>query len=355
MEFKDYYGILGVKKSASDKEIRTAYRKLARELHPDVNPKNQAAEKRFREVNEAYDVLSDPEKRKKFDQLGANWQQYEQWQRAGGARTGQPFDLNDLFAGARTGRPGRTSGGRSGGRSGGEYRTVSQEEIEELLRGGAAGTGTSDTGGGGAFSDFFEMFFGGLGRRGGGGTTTRGRTSAARAGHDLDQPVEISLEESFNGTTRVIQLTDEQTGRTRRIEVKIPAGMTDGSRVRIAGQGGPGVLGGPAGDLYLLIRLATGSAFAREGEHLRVRVDVPFTTAVLGGEIEVPSPKGGRLALKIPAGTQDGRTFRLRGQGMPRVDRPNEQGDLLAEIHARLPETLTDRQRELFQELASTL
>lgn len=333
VEFKDYYQTLGLKKGASEKEIRSAYRKLARELHPDVNPNNKGAEKRFKEVNEAYEVLSDPEKRKKYDQLGANWRQYEQWQRAGGGPASQPVDWSDLFGGATTGRT-RTSRTNTGG-----ARTVTPEEFEELFGGGGSGAGSP-------FSDFFQTFFGG------GATTARPRTSSARAGRDVDQPVDITIEEAFNGTTRVVQVTDDRGSRTRRLEVKIPAGVREGARVRVAGQGGPGVLGGPPGDLFLAVHVTPSPLFGREGDDLQVKVPVKLTTAVLGGEIEVPTPKGTKLALKVPPCTQDGRRFRLRGQGMPRADRAGERGDLLAEVHVQLPEQLNDRQRQLFEELA---
>lgn len=347
MEFKDYYQTLGVKKTSSEKEIRTAYRKLARELHPDLNPKNKAAEQRFKDVNEAYDVLSDAEKRKKYDQLGSNWKKYDQWQKAGGGQAGQPFDFDDLFGG-------RT---RTGGR--GSTRTVTPEEAEQMF------------GGGSTFSDFFRTFFGGASGGGatattrrtsttepsiedlfGGGAATRGRAGTTRRGQDLEQPVEVSLEEAFNGSTRVIQLTNETTGQIRKLEVKIPAGVADGSRVRVAGQGGPGVLGGTAGDLYLLVRITPSPTFSREGDDIRVKVPVALTTAALGGEVEVPTPRGSKLALRIPEETQDGRTFRLRGQGMPRLESPSERGDLYAEVHLQLPEKLSPRQRELFEELA---
>lgn len=326
MEFKDYYQTLGVKKTSSEKEIRSAYRKLARELHPDLNPKNKAAEQRFKDVNEAYDVLSDAEKRKKYDQLGSNWKKYDQWQKGGGGQAGQPFDFDDLFGG-------RT---RTGGR--GSTRTVTPEEAEQMF------------GGGSTFSDFFRTFFGGAS---GGGAATRGRACTTRRGQDLEQPVEVSLEEAFNGSTRVIQLTNEATGQVRKLEVKIPAGVADGSRVRVAGQGGPGVLGGTAGDLYLPVRITPSPTFSREGDDLWVKVPIALTTAALGGEVEVPTPRGSKLALRIPEETQDGRKFRLRGQGMPRLESPSERGDLYAEVHLQLPEKLSPRQRELFEELAN--
>lgn len=351
VEFKEYYQVLGVKKTATEKEIRAAYRKLARELHPDLNPNNKQAEQRFKDVNEAYEVLSDAAKRKKYDQLGSNWKHYEQWQRTGGAASGQPFDFDDLF-GAGRGRA-RTTGRVN---TGGGARTVTPEEMGEMFGGGSS-----------PFSDFFRTFFGG-GVSGGGAGRSSGRTtpstgpavedlfgggrSTTRQGRDVEQLVDVSLEEAFNGTSRVVQLTDERDGRARRIEVKIPPGVVEGSRVRVAGQGGTGVLGGPAGDLYLVIHVTPSPTFARDGDDLRVKVPARLTTAILGGEVDVPTPRGGKLALKIPPETQNGRVFRLRGQGMPRLDRPTERGDLFAEIQVQLPDGLTDRQRELFQELA---
>ena len=330
MEYKDYYKVLGVSKTATEKDIRTAYRRLARELHPDLNPKNLDAEKRFKDVNEAYDVLSDKEKRAKYDKLGANWKQYEQWERAGGPTNGQPFDVGDLFAGAG----GSGGGGRRGGR-----RTVTADDLGDVF----AGQGASSP-----FSDFFETFFGGTRPSSSG----RGGPSMGRRGSDIEQPVDVSLEEAFSGATRVIQLTDDRGSKPRRIEVKIPPGVTDGSRVRAAGQGAPGALSAQSGDLFLLVRVVPSPLFAREGDDLRVKVPVRLTTAVLGGEIEVPTPKGARLALKIPAETQNGRVFRLRGQGMPRLGRSSERGHLFAEVQVKVPEGLTPRQKELFGELA---
>lgn len=323
MEYKDYYKILGVDKQASEKDIRSAFRKSARQFHPDINPNNAAAEAKFKEVNEAYEVLSDPEKRKKYDELGPRWREYEQWQRAGGAAGASPFDG---FTAAGTG-PG---GGQY------QYRTVTEEDLQDLF------------GEGGGFSDFFETFFGG----GGGGRPGGGRRQAApRRGRDAEEPVEISVSEAINGTQRLIQML-QPDGSTRRLELKIPAGVTEGSRVRMAGQGNPGSGGAPAGDLYLRIHLADDPVFKRHGDDLEVDVPVDFTTLVLGGEVEVPSPKGGRLSLKIPAGTQNNRAFRLRGQGLPRLT-GGGRGDLLARVPAVLPDSPTAEERELFEKLAA--
>ncbi|HEX2171985.1 MAG TPA: DnaJ C-terminal domain-containing protein [Dehalococcoidia bacterium] len=323
MEYKDYYRILGVDKKASEKDIRTAFRKLARQYHPDVNPNNAESEAKFKEINEAYEVLSDPEKRRKYDELGPRWREYEQWQRAGGAAGANPFD------GFGEAAPG---GARY------EYRTVTEDDLQDLF------------GDGGGFSDFFQTFFGGAGGRPGGGRRTT--ATGSRRGRDAEEPVEITIQEALNGTQRLIQML-QPDGSTRRLELKIPAGVTEGSRVRMAGQGTPGAGGGQPGDLYLRIHLADDPVFSRQGDDLQVDVPVDLATLVLGGEVEVPNPKGGRLSLRIPAGTQNNRSFRLRGQGLPRLRGGNERGDLIARVQAVLPETLTSEERELFQKLAA--
>jgi curved DNA-binding protein len=341
VEYQDYYATLGVSKTATEKEIRTAYRKLARTHHPDVNPGNKAAEDRFKQINEAYEVLSDAEKRKKYDELGSRWREYEQWERAqasgaaagagraGAGQAGRPFDFGG-FAGQ----------GPGGARY--EYRTASDEDLRDLFGEGAP------------FSDFFETFFGSAGSAGsartarpgaGGGRVSRRRLS----GSDLDHPVEISLADAYRGTTvkLALRLPD---GKTRRLEVKIPPGVRAGSRVRIAGQGQPGEGGGQAGDLYLVVAVGPDSRFERRGDDLATQVRAPLATLVLGGDVRVPTPDGRALALTVPAGTQDGRIFRLRGQGMPRLGKPDTRGDLHVELHARLPASLSPRERELFEE-----
>lgn len=319
MEFQDYYATLGVPRTASEKEIRSAYRKLARKFHPDVNPGNKEAEERFKTINEGYEVLSDPEKRKKYDELGSRWKEYESYQRAQAAAAAagqpqQPFDFTDVG-------PGRARY---------EYRTASPEDFQDLF------------GDDQPFSDFFQTFFGGGGARG-------ERRARPRRGGDLEYPIEISLADAYRGTTTTFQL-QLANGQTRRIEVTIPPGVTDGSRVRVAGQGSPGRNGGPAGDLYIVTTVSADPRFQREGDDLRTRVSAPLQTMVLGGEVHVPTPDGRRLALRVPANTQDGKAFRLRGQGMPHLGQPHQRGDLHAEVHVHLPERLSARQRELLEE-----
>ncbi len=320
MEYKDYYQILGVDKNATAKEIKKAYRRLARQHHPDVNPGDDEAEDKFKEINEAHQVLSDPENRKKYDTLGTNWEENERSHQAGGQ--GQPFDSGSFgFA------------SRDDGRVKYEYRSVSEEELEGLL------------GEESPFSDFFASFLG--------GTTNGTRDRAARPsrGHDLEYPVEITLKEAFQGTTRLLQMADK-IGTLRQVEAKIPSGVADGSRVRLAGQGEPGSEEGPPGDLYLVVRVLPSPDFQREGNNLRTRVKVPFLTVVLGGEVEIAALDGHRVALTIPPETQNGQVFRLRGKGMPKIRKTKERRDLFAEIQVVLPQNLSERERELFLELA---
>jgi curved DNA-binding protein len=325
MDFKDYYATLGVAKTATDKEIKQAFRKLARKYHPDVNPGDKAAEAKFKEVNEANEVLGDPEKRKKYDELGANWRMYEQ-------------------AGAGGGRPGAGGpqgfGGGFGGFSGGGVHTMTEEEMREMF------------GGDSPFSDFFQTFFGG-------GTTggfedarrgTRGTTrNRARKGRDIEQEIELGLDDVYSGVTRRLLFT--LGGQSRSVDVRIPAGVGDGSRVRIAGEGEPGVGGAPNGDLYLRIRLTPHPTFERKGQDLYLRVPIPLTTAVLGGEATVQTIAGKSLRLKVPPTTQHGQMFRLRGHGMPLPGKAGEFGDLYATADVQLPRQLTPEQRSHFEAL----
>jgi curved DNA-binding protein len=310
MEYKDYYKILGVDRNASEKEIKKAYRKLARKYHPDVNPGDDGAEERFKEINEAHEVLSDPEKRKKFDQLGASWRQ---WQRAGGDPGG--FDWAQWY-----------------GQPGGARVHVEYADLSDLF------------GGAGGFSDFFSAIFGGLGGRGG---TTRGARAQPRAvhGQNYEQELEVTLEEAFSGTTRIFQ-KDE-----RRLEVKIPAGVETGSRVRMKGEGAEGYGGGARGNLYLRVKVLPHRTFERKGDDLYCEVPADLYTAILGGQVRVPTLKGG-VMLTIPPETQSGKTFRLKGQGMPHLKDSETKGDLYAKVRVKVPQNLSDKEKELFGQLA---
>ncbi|MFC2004609.1 DnaJ C-terminal domain-containing protein [Chloroflexota bacterium] len=323
MASKDYYSLLGVKRDASEQEIKRAYRRLARKHHPDVNPGDKSAEAKFKEINEAYEVLSDKEKRQKYDQFGDQWQYADQFARAGGQRAAY-WDFNP------------------GGAQSGHFE---EGDLESL------------------FGDLF----------GGSRTGTYSRRARSRRGRDIEYPVDVTLEEAYHGASRILNLKSEQscpscggTGRIqnalcsvcrgsgvvagmKQLEVKIPPGVKDGSRVRIAGKGEPGYTGGNSGDLYLVTSVRVHKLFERKGNDLHVEVAVPLTVAVLGGEVQVPTPKG-KLALKIPSDTQNGRAFRLTGQGMPRLG-SSSRGDLLAKVKVVLPTKLSKEEKKLFEQL----
>ena len=312
MEYKDYYKILNVDRNASEQEIKRAYRKLARQLHPDVNPGDKRAEERFKEINEAYEVLDDAEKRDKYNRLGANWQQ---WQRTG--RDPGQYDWSQWF----TGGPGGVRVEWSG-------------DLGDLFSGGGADV----------FSDFFRSIFGGMGdtQRSGRPEDLFGRV---RRGQDSEAPAEITLEEALHGTTRML----ERDGR--RIRVKIPPGARDGSRIRVAGKGSSSPGGGTPGDLYLNITVKHHTIFERENDNLHCDVNIDLYTAVLGGQAQVTTLNGD-VSLRIPAGTSGGKTFRLRGKGMPNPRNPESRGDLFATIRIRIPQDLSPPERELFEELS---
>lgn len=325
MATKDLYEVLGVKRDASEKEIRSAYRRLARKYHPDVNPSDTSAEAMFKEINAAHDVLSDPEKRKKYDKYGDKWEfadQIEQAQRQQSA--------GDFFRRAQ-----------QGGAGGSDYRIDSDAD----------------------FGDVFGNLFRQRPRR----------QPAKRKGDDIDYPMDVTLEEAAGGTTRTLSMqvpetcaTCGGTGQvagatchlcqglgskieTKRFEVKIPSGVQEGSRVRIAGKGQPGINGGPNGDLYLIISLRPHERFERKGDDLYEEVPVPLTEVVLGGEVEVPTVRG-RALLNIPPETQNGRTFRLAGLGVPHLN-GSGKGDLYAKVRVVLPTHLSEREKQLFEEL----
>jgi len=281
---KDYYQVLGVSRGATDQEIKQAYRKLARTYHPDINPGDKQAEVRFKEINEAYEILSDKEKREKYDRFGSDWKRYEQ------------------------------------GGPGGDF------------------AGNAD------FADIFDTLFGASrGGRPGGGFNAR------MDGQDIEQQVDISLEEAFAGTQRTLQFSNPN-GTPRTITVKIPAGADSGTRVRVLGEGAPGLNGGAKGDLFLVVRVAPSGRFERKGDDLYLKIDTSLYTLLLGGQVQVPTPAGKTINLSIPEQTQNGRTFRLSGQGMPAL-RAERKGDLYVSVQAQLPAQLSARERELFEEL----
>lgn len=325
MEFKDYYKILGVDKKATDKDIKQAFRKLARKHHPDVNKGSKESEARFKEINEAYEVLGDAEKRKRYDELGANWKQYDQWQQQGGASRGRRYDSGNY-------------GFNTGGGTQYEYQNLTEEDLQNLFGGGR----------GGGFSDFFHAFFEPGTETG--GNYERRKGTVSRKGQTIEQQVEVTLEEASNGAVRLFEIADA-SGKTRRVEVKIPRGVEDGSKIRLAGQGGHGLGGGQNGDLYLITKIRPHKLYERKGADLYVSLPVPLTDSVLGGEIEVPTLNG-KVMLKIPPETANGKVFRLKGKGMPLLGSLDTKGDLFVEINVVLPQRLSVKERELFKELA---
>ncbi len=306
MEYKDYYKTLGVGKNATADEIKKAYRKLARKHHPDVNPGDKKAEERFKDINEAYEVLSDSSKRARYDQLGSSYQEWQQHGAPGGFAWG------------------RWTSGASGG-----ARTEYSGNLDDLFGQGGLGD----------FSDFFNAIFGSAGASG------ARRRATPRRGQDFTQSVEVTLEEAYAGTTRLLQID------SRRLEVKIPAGVKTDSRVRVRGEGGAGRAGGDQGDLYLKVDVLPHAVFERVGDDLHCDVAVDLYTAVLGGSASVPTLKGA-LTLKIPPETQNGRTFRLKGQGMPSLSSKDTYGDLLVKVQVKLPRDLNEKEKDLFKELA---
>lgn len=300
MEYKDYYKVLGVDKKASAEEIKKAYRKLAVKYHPDKNPDDKVAEERFKEISEANEVLGNAEKRKKYDELGENWQQY---QRQGGAQGGGGFDWSQFQQGGG-GQQYYSSGGFEGGED---------------------------------FSDFFETIFGG-GRRGG------GRTSSKRKGQDYQAEVELSLEDSYQGTERLMNVNGE------KLKMKFK-GVREGQTLKIKGKGGHGVNGGQRGDIYVTVHVGKHPHFERKGDDLYCEAPIDLYTAVLGGKATVRTMKGA-IKMNIPKETDNGKVFRLKEMGMPKFGKEGQFGDLYITTKIVLPKNLSDKEVELFKELA---
>jgi len=298
MDYKDYYKILGVERNAGEDDIRKAYRKLAMKYHPDRNPNDKEAEERFKEINEAYQVLSDSKKRAHYDRLGSD---YSNWQ-----QRGAPGDFNwDQYGG----------GGFPGG------VRVDYGDLDDLF------------GGAGGFSDFFRTIFG----RGAEGVGTGTRTRARQQPQGYQQELTITLDEAYNGTTRLLQTDGKQK------QVHIPAGVRTGSKVRVAGAGPNGL------DLYLIVEVQDDKRFERRGNDLHTTATVDIFTAILGGEAEVETFSG-KIKLNVPAGTQPEQVFRLAGRGMPSVKNANEKGDLYVRLKVQIPKYLSPKQRELLEE-----
>lgn len=302
MEYKDYYQILGVAKNADESEIKRAYRRLARQYHPDKNPGNKTAEDKFKDINEAYEVLGDAQNRAKYDQLGQNYHRYRQM---GG--NPQDFDFSQWF----------NMGGQGGQRV--------NVDFTDLFSGS------------GGMSDFFNAIFGAGGARASGGANNRS--------YDSEQSVDITLEEAYEGTTRTFSHNGQH------FTAKIPAGAKTGTKIRMRGKGHARPSGGQ-GDLLLLVNVRPHKVFERDGQTLSVAAAVDVVTAVLGGKVKVPTLTG-PVNLTIPAGTQGGQTFRLRGKGMPRLRAQNQFGDLLATINITVPQKLSEEERTLYQQLAA--
>jgi DnaJ-class molecular chaperone len=328
MAGKDYYQILGISREADDAEIKQAYRKLARKHHPDVNPGDKSAEARFKEINEAYEVLSDPEKRKKYNEFGDQWQYADQIARARQQQGQQESQW-------------QYSEGRES-----PFGYRAPEETGENI-----------------FDEIFREF-------GSRGTRAANRS---RAGQDIEYPVEVTLEEAYTGTSRLLTLKGEDicpgcggTGRIhnlpcsqcrgagkipreKRLEVKIPAGVNDGSRIRFAGQGNYGYQGGPDGDLYLVVTVKTDPRFIRKDADIYETIDIPLADAVLGGEVQVPTVMG-KVMMTIPPETQNGKVFNLKGKGMPRMS-DTGLGNLFVKTNVIIPQNLTAEERKLFEQL----
>jgi len=309
MEYKDYYQILGVAKEASQEEIKKRYRQLALKYHPDKNPGDKASEEKFKDIGEAYEVLKDPETRKKYDKRGANWKQYGQ---AGGE---EGFDFSQCA-------------GQGGGQQQG-YRQYNASSFEE-----------------GDFSDFFNTFFGGGFRQSSGGARYANARDIPRKGEDYEASLEISLADAFHGTEATLSVNGET------IKATIPPGVREGQVLRIKGKGGKGTGGKESGHIYMKVSVRDDNRFERKGNDLYTDVNVPLYTAILGGKLPVMTMKG-TVNIPVPKESQNGKTLRLKGMGMPVFAKKGETGDLYVRLTVELPQHLTERETELFKQLAN--
>ncbi|MCW9707106.1 J domain-containing protein [Fodinibius salsisoli] len=332
MEYKNYYDILGVSKNASQDEIKKAYRKKAAKYHPDKNPDDKSAEDKFKEVGEAYEVLSDPEKRNLYNKAGKDWKQY---QRAGGSAQ----DFNWSTYARRHGQEGGFSG---------QQRYQRGFNINDIFEGGAQ----QGQGGRNSFSSFFETLFGGGGSPFGQAQqqqartysrSNRGKKSATKK--DIQANVTISLQQAYEGTSRTVRVGSE------KMKVKIPAGISDGQKLKLKGKGLTGPSGGARGNLVLTVKIDMPDHYERKRDNLYLDHPVDLYTAVLGGETVVDT-LGGKVKITIPAGTSSGKLFRLSGMGMPKFKSASQKGDLFARIQVQVPEKLSDKQKELFEQLS---
>lgn len=323
MEYKNYYDILGVRKNASQDEIKKAYRKKAAKFHPDKNPDDPSSEDRFKEVGEAYEVLKDPEKRKLYDKVGKDWKQY---QRSGG--NAQDFNWSNY---AWQGRGGRDYSGQ---------KFQEGFDINEIFGNRGGGTG-------GGFSSFFETIFGGGNPFDQAQGPRRYESNARKKNvkRNIKADVSITLQEAYEGTSRTLRVGDE------KMKVKIPAGIKDGQRLKLKGKGSSKVRGGQRGDIYLTVRIKMPEGYERKGNNIYYDQPVDLYTAVLGGETVVKTLNG-KAKINIPAGTSGGKLFRLTGMGMPEFRNPSKKGDFLVRVKVQIPETLTDEEKKLFEKLA---
>ena len=323
MDFKDYYQALGVSKTASADELKKAFRRLARKHHPDVNAGDPSAERRFKEINEAYEVVGDSVKRRKYDELGSNWKAFERAKTTGK----DPFTTGWPFS---DGSGGGAQWNVRGTDAGSGFRTMSEEDARQVF-------------GNDPFSDFFQTFFSG-------GSSAGSPRTSRRRGRDVEHELTLTLEQAYTGITQ--RLTLRTGGRPRSVDIRIPAGVGDDGRVRIVGEGEPGTGGGPTGDLFLRIKLATHSVYERKGCDLYMKADVPVTTAVLGGEIKLLAIDGKTVCLKIPMTTQQGQVFRIKGRGMLSLRKGVARGHLYATANVQVPDHLTLEEREHYEALA---